>query len=627
MAYHHHRHLPSRQPPPDKLALPLRLLSGLLGLTLGFLGGQFLANPLKSDLMPPKQKTEAAAGIPDVGAPLNDRIAAAVRMDEDALSGVLAAIQDQWMRHSAAPGVKEETLFQLRVLFSRWTDLKGGSALQAALGLKDSALTDLALEALMSEWGLRDALTASQSLTLIPWTASREKAALALVRSSVKRGPAEGFSLAGRLVAGAPDLRRAAAAAEWMRQDAMNALRHLYEEPGLSSAVPAGLALGQWLIEDPATFLAWQRKALQGRTPPLLRFPEGAVTPATLTRLSAVLTKDAGSLDAGLTWLHSTAGTAAQPFILALSPAPAAMNAEMSMWVAARETLPPATRALGWLPRVRHALNLADLLPRLAMADPAAALQMLMAMPESDHAAAMAPAIVRWWLDQAPATASAQIFSRDLSHPVAKAAASAAVDGLINSDPIQALNSLAKLPLAPEDITAHRATAFQQLSLSKPGEMLDWMVAHPEVSVPQPVVLTAVRNLAASDGPRAREWVEKTAPPALRPLLTGAVFELRLRQDRDEALAFLDALPAGAERDGAIAALTTADIALSRQDHFFAGNLLPDTFARALQTSTDESRLTLLRALIAAMKDTGVATIGPLNHPQLRPADRTALLR
>jgi hypothetical protein len=627
MAHHHHRHLPGRQPPPDKLALPLRLLSGLLGLTLGFLGGQFLANPLKRDLIPPKKAVAAAAGIPPVGAPLQDRVAAVARMDEDALAGVLAAVQDHWVRRSEEAGAKHEAMFHLKVIFSRWTDLSGSRALKAALSLKEAILGDLALEALMGEWGLRDPLSASQSLTLIPWSSSQVRAALALVRGSVKRSPAEGLSIATRLVAGAPYIRRGAAAAEWLRQNPLNALRHLFDEPGISATIPAGLALGQWLNEDPAAFLNWHRREMGGRALPLLRFTSGTITPATLARLATVLTKEHGTLEAGLQWLHSAAGTAAQPFIFALSPADKAMNMEMQAWMTGREALPPASTALGWLPRHRHAASLNDLLPRLAIPDPAAGLRMLMAMPEADNPATMAPAVVRWWLEQAPATASAQIFAGDLNHPVGKAAASAAVEGLITSDPLQALDSLAKLPLTAEDIAAHRATAFHQLALSRPQAMLDWVTAHPDIPVPQEPLVSAVKNFAVSDGARAQQWVENTAPAALRPMLTGAIFELRLRRDRDEALAFLDSLPAGAERDGALAALATADIELSRRDHFFAANLLPDTFAKALQTAADADRLTLLRALLAAMKETGVATAGSLAHPHLRPADRTALQR
>ncbi len=627
MSYHRPRHLPTRQAPPDRFALPFRLLSALLGLTLGFLGGQFLANPMKADLVPQKKQVNTAAGIPPVGAPLHDRVAAAPRMDEDALAGVLAAVQEHWTSHRTGPGAAQEAMFHLRMIFSRWTDLSGSRALQAALTLKDSSLSDLALEALMGEWGLRDPLSASQSLTLIPWSAAQWRAALALVRSSVKRSPAEGLTIATRLIAGTTYLRRGAAAAEWMRFNALNALRHLADEQGMAATVPAGFALGRWFTEDPAGFLVWHRKDMQGRPLPLLRFAEGTITPAALARLGAVLTKEHGSLEAGLKWLHAAAGTASQPFILALSPAATAMDLEMQSWMTGRQSLPPASTALGWLPRQQHAENLEALLPRLGIPDPPAALRMLAAMPDGDNPAALVPAVVGWWLEQAPATASAQIFAADLNHPVGKAAASAAVDGLITSDPLLALDSLAKLPLAADDIAAHRATAFHQLSLSRPEAMLQWVTAHPDVSVPQPAVIAAVKNLAASDGLRAREWVEQSAPAELRPLLTGAIFELRLRQDRDEALAFLDSLPAGPERDGVIAALTGADIELSRRDRFFAGNLLPDTFGRALQTSSGEARLKMLRELIAAMRDTGVATADAMNHPKLLPADRTALQR
>lgn len=613
---------------PDKLALPFRLLSALLGLSFGFIGGQFWALPLKPDLMP--EQTDAgtsARGIPPVGAPLPDRIAAAVRMDEDALAGVLAAVQEQWMRHSDEPGAAQEAMFQLRIIFSRWVDLSGVSALQAALKLKDSSLGDMALDALMSEWGLRDPLSASQSLTLIPWASAQERAALALARSSVKRSPADGLATATRLVAGAPAVRRGAAGAEWMRLDALHALRYLFNEPGIEASIPSGLALGQWLMDDPAALLAWQRQQQAAQHLPLLRFPAGSFTPGRLARLGAALTKEFTTLDAGLVWLHRAAGPAAQPVIIALSPAEKAMDNEMQSWLAARGTLAPVSTTPGWLPRVRHDRNISDILPRLAIPDPPAALRMLAMMPPEDDAALMAPAVTAWWLEQAPATASTQIFSANLTHPVAKAAASAAVDGLISSDPLKALDSLARLPLAPADIAAHRATAFRQLSLSSPAAMLDWLTAHPDITAPDSALTTAIKNLAAADTARAQEWVQKSAPANLRPLFTGAIFDLRLRTDRDGALGFLDSLPPGTERDSALASLITADIALSRRDQFFAGNLLPDTFVRALQITADTARLELLRSLLAAMKDTGVASAAALAHPQLRPADRAALTR
>ena len=82
-------------------------MSALLGLTFGFAGGRFFGPALKI----PGPGTPGAAGnaaelqqpLPAAGAPLPERIAAAGRMDGDALAGVLAALHDEWVRARMAP--------------------------------------------------------------------------------------------------------------------------------------------------------------------------------------------------------------------------------------------------------------------------------------------------------------------------------------------------------------------------------------------------------------------------------------------------------------------------------------------------------------------------------------------
>ena len=81
----------------DPTALPLRILCALLGLTFGFAGGR-LYGP--ENLLPEDKKPVAAAGkaaeATGMGAPVRDRIQQVLRMDRDALAGLLAAIQQEY---------------------------------------------------------------------------------------------------------------------------------------------------------------------------------------------------------------------------------------------------------------------------------------------------------------------------------------------------------------------------------------------------------------------------------------------------------------------------------------------------------------------------------------------------
>lgn len=610
----------------DKFSLVVRVLSGLMGLSLGFIAGQVWASPFK-----PVKKEAPVAGspqsLPTAGAPLQERIAAAARMDEDGLSGVLAAAQEQWTGARSTWNQAPAAMLQLRMIFSRWTDLNGVSALKAALGLQDHAFGDMALEAVMAEWGLRDPLAASQSVSLVPRASARERAALALVRSAVKRNPPDGFAIASRTPFLPLTVLRGVAGAEWMRRDALHALRYFFEEPGLAGAVPAGTALGQWLLEDPAAWFTWYRSGQNARYVPLLRFPPKLVSAGRLTGLGTVLSREFENPDAGLAWLFSTGGPYALPLVVALTSPERALAAEMQYWESSRAGLAKPGTTAGWLPRTRHARTLGAIFPRLATADPQGALRALAAMAAEDDAARLAPAVAAQWIEQAPATASTQIFTGDLTHPVARAAASTAVDELISSDPLKALDSLARLPLEKSEIEAHRAAAFRQVALARPGDMLEWLAQHPDVTPPAETLAAAVKNLAALDGAKAQEWVQRSAPPAQRPALTGSVFEVQLRSDRDGALAFLTSQPAGPVRDAILASLAAADIALSRRDPNFAGNLLPDCFGLVLQISSDAQRQETLRNVLAAMKDTGVPSTPSLSHPSLRPADRALLTR
>jgi hypothetical protein len=617
------------QQPSEKFALVVRVLSGLMGLSLGFIAGQVWASPFKSVRREiPAGAAGSLQGMPPAGAPLPERIAAAARMDEDALTGVLAAVQEEWMGRSGNAGNgAPQTMLQLRMIFSRWTDLNGVGALKAALELQDHALGDMALEAVMAEWGLRDALAASQSLSRIPRASAQRRAALALVRSGVKRNPPDGFAIASRTPFLPPVILRGAAGAEWMRRDPLHALRYLYEEPGITGAVPSGAALGQWLLEDPSAWLTWYRAEKNAKYLPLVRIFPQWISAGRLTRLAAGLTREFENLDAGLAWLYSVSGAYGLPLVVMLSSPDRGLAAEMQYWESSRPGLAGPGSVRGWLPRLRHARILGEILPRLTAMDPGFALKALAGMAAEDDAARLAPAVASQWIEQAPATASAQIFASDLTHPVTKAAASTAVDELISSNPLQALDSLARLPLEKSDISAHRAAAFKQLALSKPAEMLAWLTEHADVSAPDESVTTAVKNLAAMDAAKAQTWVQQSAPPVQRPVLAGIVFEVQLRSDRESALAFLAAHAPGPGRDAILASLAAADIALSRRDSNFAGNLLPDCFALTLQIGNDALRIETLRNLITAMKETGVPPAASLAHPSLRPADRATLTR
>ena len=115
------------------------------------------------------------------------------------------------------------------------------------------------------------------------------------------------------------------------------------------------------------------------------------------------------------------------------------------------------------------------------------------------------------------------------------------------------------------------------------------------------------------------------APPDDRPVLNAAIFGVMLQTDREEALRFLGALPAGKERDAAITEMIRSETAMN--DPFFAANMLPDCFEQALQYSTDAGRLDLLRRVLRRMNEMNIAADSSLSHRSLRPADREALLK
>lgn len=612
-----------RERPPDKLAPVLRVLSALLGLTAGFIAGQLYAPSLTLEQKPAGRPDVAA--LPPAGAPVEDRVLATPRMNEDALTGVLAAVQDAWVKGGSSVRGAPHTERHLRQLFSRWTDLDAPGALRAVVQLRDRSLTELAVAALMAEWGLRDPLGASQNLTVIPAAAAREHAALALARSSVQRNPADGLALVKNLIAGAPPVLRSLAGAEWMRRDAGQALRYLLEEPGMAGTVPAGAALGLWLMEDPAAWLKWMRTSQPAGGLPRLRFPAGSLTAGRLARMATVLARELPAPQSSAAWLTAVAGPFAAPVLAAFDPA-SVLTGEGKSWQAALPALPPAETIPGWLARAGHARCLASVLPLLGAADAAAALRLLTDSGLEDGAP-FAGALAAQWMEQAPASASSQLFAGDLSHPAAKAAAAAAVDALINSDPLSALDGLKKLPLEKAEMDALRAAAFGQLAATKPAAMLAWLAAHPDAPAPPELAALAVRNLAATDAARAGDWIRKSAPPGQRAQLAGMVFAVQLLLDRDAALESLTGMPAGEERDAILTALADADTALSRRDRFFAGNLLPGSFVLALGITADAARLAVLGRILTTMKETGVPATASLAHPALRPADRAALNR
>ena len=605
-------------------------MASLLGLAIGFIAGFLWASPFKSVIK--EQAAPGSAGslaLPPAGAPLLDRLFAVPRMDEDALAGVLAAAQADWQENRGASGSAYGAMLRLRMIFSRWTDLNAVSALKAALELKDHTYGDMAVEAVMSEWGLRDSQAASQSLSLISRWSTQQRATLAMVRNGVKRSPADGLATASRNPFASPVLLRGAAGAEWMRRDPFHALRYLFEgEPGIAGSIPAGTALGQWFLEDPAALLTWFDTEKNARFVPLIHFLPEWFTPGRLSRAAAVLkARDAANPDAGLAWLYSRAGAFALPIVAAVTAPDRALGAEMQFWMSARPGLSAPESPEGWLPRARHARMLRDILPRLAALDPGASLKALSIMPPDDEAARLAPGITSQWIRQAPASAASQIFNGDLGSPVARAAASTAVNQLISSDPLKALDNLSRLPLEKRDLDAYRAAAFKQLSQFRASEMLDWLASHPEIGAPVEAITAALKTVAAANPAKAGGWVQSSAPAAERPRYSATVFEVQLRSDRDAALEFLRAQPAGAIRDAILGALAAEDIGLSRRDRNFAGNLLPETFGYACQIGNDTQRLEILRNLLTAMKDTGVNTAPSLAQTTLRAADRAALTR
>ena len=629
----HHRH---REHPKVKHAVLMRVLSALLGLSFGFAAGLFFSHPLVEAVNAMHGDGTGSEGgsapMPSLGAPLAERIAAAGRMDEDALSGLLTAVQEEWVRTAGPPEAEARTMLDLRILFSRWTDLRGLGALKGALGLKNIRLGDMALEAMMTEWGLRDMLTASQNMPSIPSMKSRERAMSALVRAGVQRSPTQGLAIAAKMTTGGPVLLRRIAGAAWMPRDATHALRFLTEEPGMEGALPAGWALGQWLLEDPAGFLAWRKRdPAAASSMPLMRFPEDVFSPGRLTLLKGQLQKEFGTLEAGTAWLSEAGGAAARGIVRVLMPPLAAAEVEMKAWHASLSAKPAADPAsipaLDWLAKVSHARAIRMLAHRLADADPAAALKWLASLPAEEEAALVAPGIARRWLAQAPAGAPALIFAGDLSNPVMKAASLAAANNFVQSDPLKSLEGVASLPLDAAAAGNLRDAAFIQLASRDPSAMLEWITAHPGTAVPAGTTSAAVKAFARTDLARALKWVRENAPAGERASLLAGIFGTWMRSDRDAALEFLRSMPAGKERDAATTVLLDGDIGISENDAFFAANLLPDCFEYTLQLSGDGERLAALRRVLQCMKDKKVPVESSLNHRNLRPADRAALLK
>ena len=190
MAHPRNRHQGKGKPDTSKVLV--RVMSAMIGLSFGFAGGRFLAIPMAQAPVSGKAAAPAEAfSAPSMGAPLNERIGAAFRMNEDGLRGVLAGIQDEWVKTSSSPSREAEAMLDLRVLFSRWTDLDGDGALKAAIGIRDFQLSTLAIEAVMTEWGLRDSLAASQRVATIPSASGQQRGLAALVRAGVQKSPAE----------------------------------------------------------------------------------------------------------------------------------------------------------------------------------------------------------------------------------------------------------------------------------------------------------------------------------------------------------------------------------------------------------------------------------------------------
>ena len=599
-------------------------MSAMIGLTFGFTGGIFLATPLT--LTPVAGTPLAAQGekkLPASGATLAERIFASGVLDADGLEGVLAAMQDDWVRGGSQQDGAPLAMLRLRMVFSRWTELNGSHAFRASLKLTDAGFGNLALDALMMEWGLRDPLAASQAITFIPGQAVQQRALATMIRAAVLRSPAEGLGLSAKINLVPQDFLRRAAGAVWMRRDASHALRFLLEEPGMTGTMPAGAALGQWLLEDPAAFMAW-KKAEPGvfRTIPRLRFPADVVTPGRLARLEEVLRREYKTTEAGLDWLRSAGGTGVEAVIAALAPALPSAEAEMKTWLAGAAGLPPASATEGWLARLAHVRLLAA---TADCPDPAAAMTWLATLPPSEEAELLVPALVRHWIATAPESAPAKLFSSDLSSPIGKAAASEAVGRMVYSNPLNALDRIGSLPLSAASVETFRATALQRLSLGNPVAMLDWLGTHPEVKAPEEDLRRALLSLAATDAPRAMAWVRSHTAAAGGAGFTAEIFGLWVEQDRAEALRFLQSLSAGGARDQVIARMVDSDLAVT--DPFFAGNMLPDTFAQALNYSDEASRRAALRRILTRMSQLKLPAEPLLKSPALLPADREFLLK
>jgi hypothetical protein len=620
-----HRH---RKKNRDTQRLLVTVMCALLGLTFGFAGGRFFPSPFGN----PKAGAEVSAGkpaevkvLPAAGAPLVERMAAADLMDEDSLTGLLAAVNDEHLRGVAKNDPDRLAMLYLRIIFSRWTDLNPTSALKAALGLKHRWLSNEALGAVMTEWALRDTQVASQSLTLIPWAASRERAIAALMRAGVQRSPAEALAITDKITLVPQNLMRRAAGAEWMRRDAGHALRFLTERPGIGGTIPAGLALGQWLMDDPAAFTAWRRGDQGAATAiPLVRIPPDTLTSGRLTRLHMALLKEFGSAGAGAAWLSGAAGPSARAVTFTLAP-DTAVPIEQNSWTERAAALPDAATPAGWLARLARARTLRRLASLHAAIDPAAVLQWLAALPPDEEAWRLSPAVAEKWLVQAPATAPEKLAAGDLANPVWKAAVTVTVNSMMRSDPLRSLQMLPDLKLPPEAARLLQSAALRELALSAPDAMLEWLEKHPGTELPPGSIATALKSAAAGNARRAIDWTQKHAPPAKRPALIADIFGIWLQKDRSEALEFLSFMAAGNERNAAIEQLVSNDTAMT--DPFFAANMLPDCFEQALHHSSGAERIAALRRVLRRMQQLQIAPEPSLAHRSLLPADRQELLK
>lgn len=622
----HRRHLASTNPPPRGRAL-VRIMSALLGLSFGFAGGYYAGAPLKVPADPSKGTrgtAPATTGIPGMGAPFHERLAAAPLMNEDALRGLFAALQEEWVRQTGQADRPARTLPALRQIFSRWTDLSGDKALAAALEVRDLQLCALAVEAVMTEWGLRDALAASQTIVSIPWAEGQRRALLALLRAGVLRSPAEGLALAGKLPLAPQNLLRAHAGAVWLRRDASHALQFLSGSQELPVTVSAGYALGQWLLENPSGFFAWRREEpAAAKTIPPLRFLPGTASAGRLSALEAALVQEFGTLAAGLEWLQGAAGTEAVAVLQTLGDPAAAWDAEMALWAQSNNARQPAATAAGWLARASHAAVLRNMTALLARTQPEAALDRLVSLPAEEEAAPLAPVASLVWLEAAPATAAAKLFAADLKLPVRLAAALPAVDRMVIAAPQKFLESLPTLPFDAATSGTLQARALRQLGMGDAPALFAWLEAHPGVEAPAEALAPAMRSLALTDPARAMQWVRRGAPPAAAPALAGEVLSAWLRHDRPAAYQFLSTLPPGSERDRLTALWLEHDLA--EEDDIFAANMLPESFDLALSLSDAADRTKSLRRVVERMTKLRISPQAVLSHPRLSPAERTAL--